>query len=114
MRRLTLDQLPTILVRLSSDPRIVAPENFGALVSPGGHADTALPSWHPRADISTIVAQIEGPVTSFQRSAVVTEQGMTLVFGNIQNEQTHQIIENCAHPDARPLLGQAAKLMGRV
>ena len=114
MRRLTLEQLPTILVRLPSDPRIVAPENFGALDSPGGHADTALPSWHPRADICTMVEQVEGPVTSFQHSAVVTEQGMALVFGNSEAEQTHQIIENCAHPDARPELWQAAKLMGRA
>ena len=86
----------------------------GALHSPGGHAYMALPSWHPRADISTIVAQIEGPVTSFQHSAVVTEQGMALVFGNSEAEQTHQIIENCAHPDARSELWQAAKLMGRA
>jgi acyl-CoA hydrolase len=86
----------------------------GALHSPGGHAYMALPSWHPRADISTIVPQIEGPVTSFQHSAVVTEQGMALVFGNSEAEQTHQIIERCAHPDARPELWQAAKRMGRA
>ena len=40
----------------------------GALHSPGGQAIIALPSWHPKADVSTVVPRIDGPVTSFQHS----------------------------------------------
>ena len=86
----------------------------GALHSRGGHAYIALPSWHPKADKSTVVPLIREPVTSFQHSAVVTEQGMARVFGNTEAEQTRQIIEHCAHPDARPELWEAAREMGRV
>lgn len=86
----------------------------GALHSRGGHAYIALPSWHPKARTSTIVPHIEGPVTSFQHSAVVTEQGMAVVFGNSEDEQTRQIIDHCAHPDARTELWEAAHWMGRV
>ena len=42
----------------------------GALHSPGGQAIMALRSWHPKADVSTIVPLIEEPVTSFQHSAI--------------------------------------------
>lgn len=86
----------------------------GALHSPGGHAYIALPSWHPRAQTSTIVPQIDAPVTSFQHSAIVTEQGLARVFGNSEAEQTKQIIDNCAHPDAREALRVAAHTMGRL
>ncbi len=85
----------------------------GALHSHGGHAYIALPSWHPRADMSTIVPVIEEPVTSFQHSAIVTEQGMAKVFGHTEAEQARQIIEHCAHPDARDGLWDAARAMGR-
>jgi acyl-CoA hydrolase len=37
----------------------------GALHSPGGQAIIALRSWHPKADVSTVVPRIDGPVTSF-------------------------------------------------
>lgn len=86
----------------------------GALHSRSGHAYIALPSWHPRADLSTIVPLIAEPVTSFQHSAVVTEQGMAKVFGNTEAEQTRQIIDNCAHPSARDELWEAARMMGRA
>lgn len=86
----------------------------GALHSRGGHAYIALPSWHPKADKSTIVPLITEPVTSFQHSAVVTEVGMARVFGNTEIEQTRQIIEHCAHPKAREGLWEAAREMGRV
>lgn len=86
----------------------------GALHSRGGHAYIALPSWHPKANISTVVPQIREPVTSFQHSAVVTEQGMAKVFGNTEVKQTRQIIEHCAHPDARDSLWEAAREMGRA
>ena len=73
----------------------------GALHSPGGHAYIALRSWHPRADVSAIVGRIEEPVTSFQHSAIVSENGIARVFGNSEHEQAREIIENVAHPNAR-------------
>ena len=64
----------------------------GALHSPGGQALIALRSWHPRADVSTIVPLVDEPVTSFQMSAVVTEQGTAEVFGRDQTSRprTHR------------------------
>ena len=38
----------------------------GALYSRGGQAIIALRSWHPKADTSTVVPLLTGPVTSFQ------------------------------------------------
>ena len=45
----------------------------GALHSPGGQAIIALPSWHPKADVSTVVPRLAGPVTSFQHSFIVSD-----------------------------------------
>ena len=59
----------------------------GALHSAGGQALIALRSWHPKADCSTIVPLVDEPVTSFQMSAVVTEQGVAEVFGYDQRAQ---------------------------
>jgi acyl-CoA hydrolase len=84
----------------------------GALHSPGGHAVIALPSWHPKADVSSIVPVLEGPVTSFQHSAIVTEQGCAFLFGCSQREQAWAILEEAAHPDARPSLREAAARLG--
>ena len=86
----------------------------GALHSHGGNAFIALPSWHPRADQSTIVPLITEPVTSFQHSAIVTEQGTAHVFGRTEAEQTRQIIECAAHPAVREVLREAAHEMGRI
>jgi acyl-CoA hydrolase len=44
------------------------------------------------------------PVTSFQHSAVVTEQGCARIFGRSQRAQARLIIEHAAHPDAREQL----------
>src|ERR1039457_3826096 len=59
----------------------------GAVHSPGGHAVIALRSWHERSDTSTIVPRLTDPVTSFQHSAVVTEQGCAHIFGRSQRAQ---------------------------
>jgi hypothetical protein len=40
----------------------------GAMHSAGGRAIIALPSWHQRADVSTIVPLVDGPVTPFQQT----------------------------------------------
>jgi acyl-CoA hydrolase len=54
----------------------------GALHSPGGRAVIALPSWHPKANVSTVVPRVAGPVTSFQHSFIVSEQGTAAIWGN--------------------------------
>ena len=76
----------------------------GALHSPGGHAVIAIRSWHEPSDSSTIVARLTDPVTSFQHSALVTEQGCAQIFGRSQRAQAELIIEHAAHPDAREQL----------
>lgn len=86
----------------------------GAMHSAGGLAIMSLPSWHPRAQVSTIVPLIEGPVTSFQHSAVVTEFGWAQIFGNDEREQVRQLIEHAAHPDVREDLWDAARALGRA
>ena len=73
----------------------------GALHSVGGQAVIALPSWHAKSDTSTIVGRLDTPVTSFQHSSVVTEQGCAFVFGRSQRAQARLLTENAAHPDAR-------------
>ena len=84
----------------------------GALHSPGGQAIIALKSWHPRADVSTIVPLVDEPVTSFQMSAVVTEQGVAEIFGHDQSTQARHLIEHAAHPDVRDELREEAVALG--
>ncbi|HET9142498.1 acetyl-CoA hydrolase/transferase family protein [Actinophytocola sp.] len=84
----------------------------GALHSRGGRAVIALPSWHPRADVSTVVPRLTGPVTSFQHSYIVSEQGTATIWGNDANEQAQQIIDHVAHPDARAELHDAGRNLG--
>lgn len=84
----------------------------GALHSPGGQALIALRSWHPRADVSTIVPLVDEPVTSFQMTAVVTEQGVAEVFGLDQHQQAANIIEHAAHPSVRQDLRDKAAELG--
>ncbi|MFZ5848264.1 MAG: acetyl-CoA hydrolase/transferase family protein [Actinomycetota bacterium] len=80
----------------------------GALHSKGGQALIALRSWHPKADRSTIVPLVDEPVTSFQMTAVVTEQGAAGVFGHDQKAQARNLIEEAAHPDVREELWEEA------
>ena len=84
----------------------------GALHSRGGASYIALPSWHPKAKVSTIVPRLEEPVTSFQHSFVVTEQGVARVVGLSERDQARSLIENAAHPDAREPLWSAAAAQG--
>ena len=86
----------------------------GALHSPGGKAIIALPSWHPKAAVSTVVPRLAGPVTSFQHSFIVSEQGTAAIWGHDAADQARQIIEHVAHPDARDELRSAARQLGFV
>lgn len=84
----------------------------GALHSPGGQALIALRSWHPRADVSTIVPLLDEPVTSFQPSAVLTENGVAPLFGRDQQAQARALIEDAAHPRVRDELWEEARALG--
>ena len=84
----------------------------GAIRSRGGHAVIALRSWHDPSDSSTIVGRLNTPVTSFQHSAVITEQGTAHIFGRSQRAQARLIIEQAAHPDARERLFEEAAALG--
>jgi acyl-CoA hydrolase len=84
----------------------------GASHSPGGQAFMALRSWHPRADVSTIVPLIDEPVTSFQHTAVVTEQGVAWMWGRDERQQAANLIEHAAHPDMREELQEEAVALG--
>ena len=84
----------------------------GALHSPGGQAIMALRSWHPKADVSTIVPMVDEPVTSFQASAIVTEQGAAPLFGHSEKDQAAALIEHCAHPRVREELWEEAHHLG--
>lgn len=84
----------------------------GALHSRGGASFIALPSWHAKADVSTIVPLLTEPVTSLQHSYVATEQGIAEVFGRSQRAQAQNIIDHAAHPDVREYLTEQARIMG--
>ncbi len=84
----------------------------GALHAPGGQAFIALRSWHPKANVSTIVPLLDEPVTSFQHTAVVTEQGIAEIWGRSQDEQARNLITQAAHPDVREELFEEAANLG--
>ena len=86
----------------------------GALHSPGGQAIIALRSWHPRAAVSTIVPFINEPVTSFQATAIVTEQGTAPIWGYDDREQAAHLIDHAAHPDVRDELREEARALRLV
>ena len=86
----------------------------GALHSPAGQALIAMRSWHPKADVSTIVPMVDEPVTSFQHSAVVTENGVASIWGYSQEEQALNLIDHAAHPDVRDELYEEAVEMSLV
>jgi acyl-CoA hydrolase len=84
----------------------------GALHSPGGLAIIALPSWHPKADTSTVVPRLAGPVTSFQHSFFVSEQGTAAIWGHDASAQAEHIITQVAHPSVRDELRQTGRDLG--
>lgn len=84
----------------------------GALHAPGGQAILALPSWHGKLARSTVVARLDGPVTSFQHTWIVSEQGRAAVWPRTQQEQTRALLDEVAHPLARDELTAAAGALG--
>lgn len=86
----------------------------GALHSRGGRSFMALPSWHAKADCSTIVPRVTEPVTSFQHSYVATEQGIAACFGLSQADQARNIITKAAHPSVRDDLEASAREFGLI
>ena len=84
----------------------------GALHARGGASFMALQSWHPKANVSTIVPRLTENITSFQHSHVVTENGVADIFGRSQSEQAHNLITQAAHPSAREELTEAAHKFG--
>jgi acyl-CoA hydrolase len=84
----------------------------GALHSPGGEAIIALPSWHPKANVSTVVPRLVGPVTSFQHSFIVSDQGSAAIWGHDAAAQAEQIITQVAHPSVRDELREAGRDLG--
>lgn len=84
----------------------------GSLHSTGGQSFMTLPSWHKKSESSTIIPLIEGAVTSFQHSYVVTENGVAACLGRSQREQAKNLISHAAHPKAREHLRIAAEQMG--
>ncbi len=72
----------------------------------------ALRAWHPRADVSTIVAMVDEPVTSFQPSAVITEQGTAELWGRSDREQAAALISEAAHPRVRDELSEEGLALG--
>ncbi|MEY4617919.1 MAG: hypothetical protein RL101_105 [Actinomycetota bacterium] len=84
----------------------------GAMHAKGGASFMALQSWHPKANVSTIVPRLTENVTSFQHSCVVTENGVADIFGHSQKQQARNLIEEAAHPRVRDELREAAKQLG--
>ena len=84
----------------------------GSLHSRGGRSFMARPSWHPKAQVSTIVPRLTENTTSFQHSFVVTEQGAAACFGRTQSEQALNLITHAVHPNAREELVAKASEFG--
>ncbi len=84
----------------------------GALHSVGGHAVVALHSWHDKSDSSAVLPILTDPVTSFQHTAIVSDQGCAELFGRSEHEQAMSIIERVADPRACDLLLEGASSLG--
>jgi acyl-CoA hydrolase len=53
-----------------------------------------------------------GPVTSFQHSFIVSEQGTATIWGQDAATQAQQIVDRVAHPDAKDELRAAGRALG--
>jgi acyl-CoA hydrolase len=59
-----------------------------------------------------VVPTLTGPVTSFQHSYIVTEQGAAAIWGHDQVTQAQNILDNAAHPSVRDELREAGRRLG--
>jgi acyl-CoA hydrolase len=84
----------------------------GAMHAPEGQAFIALKSWHEKSSTSTIVDSLDARVTSFQQTAIATEQGVAHLWGRSQAEQAKELIDCAAHPDAKADLTKSARKHG--
>lgn len=73
----------------------------------------------PKADMSTLVPRLAGPVTSFQHSSFLSlsfflcrRAGHGGVWGRDSSSQAEQIITEIAHPSARDELRSAGRDLG--
>jgi acyl-CoA hydrolase len=72
----------------------------GAQHAPRGKAIMALRSWHPKANVSTIVPRLTEQTTTMQPSYVVTEFGIARILGECEADQAESLI-GIADPRAR-------------
>jgi acyl-CoA hydrolase len=64
-------------------------------------------------EVNVLPAAIEaGPVTSFQHSFIVSDQGTAAVWGYDASAQAEQIIAQVAHPSVRDQLRDAGRELG--
>ena len=84
----------------------------GALHSRGGLAIIALPSWHPKANVSTVLPRLAGPVTSFQHGFIVSDQGTAAIWGRDASTQAEQIITQVMHLSIRDEPREAGRELG--
>jgi len=74
--------------------------HIGAMHAQDGMSIIALHSWHPKANVSTIVNKLAEPTTTMQPHYIVTENGAATVAGAPEDEQAENIIA-IADPRAR-------------
>jgi acyl-CoA hydrolase len=55
---------------------------------------------------------VDEPVTSFQPSSVVTEQGTAELRGHNETDQAKHLIDSAAHPSMRDELREEAYALG--
>ncbi|HEU4946825.1 MAG TPA: acetyl-CoA hydrolase/transferase C-terminal domain-containing protein [Kribbella sp.] len=84
----------------------------GALHAIDGRALIALRSWHDKTGSSTVVPLLDEPVTSFQPTAIVTENGVASLLGHDERAQARHLIDHAAHPKIREELQGAAVRLG--
>ncbi len=92
MRVLSERRLAVELGALASTPRVVAGGNYAT-------------PWRA-------LPVRDGPVTSFQHSFIVSDQGTAVIWGHDASGQAEQIISQVAHPSVREGLRLAGRDLG--
>ena len=84
----------------------------GALHSPGGQSFIALRSWHPRADVSTIVPLARRAGDELPAERHRHRARSRAAVGPHERDQCRDLIEECAHPRVREELWEEAAGLG--